>query len=280
MSEKSVLHDEHVLLGATFADVCGYEVPSSYATSDITDADFATGAVLCDLSGSCTLLFSGEPAPNFARAAFSGMVLEVGECSFEASLLGDGTLASIALLARTGDCEFAVWDISSRSELLASWLSFLVNVEQDGYRPYEGLSTEDVTETFVPLLLWGGAAQTVLGDYQESLGDLPEPGHVVTALLDGRIPSLILGVPLGTLPCYMVLVPPKLAKVMWRSVLSFAQVVPVTQRQIVDMISRDAAWFKVLADESAKLRMAGQALRSAGVTRSSYDFVGARGLMG
>ncbi|EHF01826.1 hypothetical protein HMPREF1008_01450 [Olsenella sp. oral taxon 809 str. F0356] len=274
---RSELHDEHLVLGADFPEGGGVLVgPSSYAVEGADDP-FRGGCGLCDLSGMLVLLASGAPAVPWAQAAFAGERLAVGECSFQPALLGDGSLASIPLLGRTGDDEYAIWDLSPRSQTLSAWLSFLANVEQGGFRPYEGLGTEDVTERLVPLALWGESAEAVLRDYLSGEGALPAAGRMGELLLDGRIGCLAARLPLDGEDCFLLMVPPALVCRLWRSLLSFGSVTPVGHARVVSRLGELLPWSRWLSQTDRVAPTEGE-LEGQGLLRASGDFVGARGL--
>lgn len=271
--EKNALYAEHVLLGAEFADN-GTVWDYAYERDDVQDAD-ENVAFLADVSHLTTLLFSGEGADSFAYAAFGGKELTVGSCAFEAALTGDGSIASVPLLARTGVSEFVAFDLSSRADVLVGWLSFLKSVSQDGYAPYESVQMEDATGTHAVLALWGKAATSVLSDYT-ACESLPREGEVASCMLD-KIHCIIARLPVKNCPCYLVLVSPRIAVVLWRSFLSFANVNPVGMKGLQAELRAEFSWYCAL-DETQQVRIDKQDLAREGLIREVPDFVGARGL--
>lgn len=267
------LYTEHLLLNAVFDDDA---IVSHYAGEpDPSLEDESDRAVLADLSSIQTLLFDGAEAKAFAHAAFAGKQLAVGECAYEAVLTGDGSLASVPLLARTGVNEYVVFDDSARSDVLAGWLSFLQSVEQNGYAPYAGLATTDATGSHTVLALWGASAQKVLLDYVKE-GNLPSRGTLASCKLD-NIPCIVVRPPCGHVDLYLVLVPPTLAVVLWRSLLSFTEVVPVGHAAVRKWFESWYPWYGAL-DSSDSLRLTARELLDYGLIRDTGDFVGARGL--
>lgn len=266
------LYEEHLVLGATFGDD---QRPIRYATEHDAVELPEGGAVLADVSHLRMLLMSGEVAPGFARAAFAGRLLEYGECAFEAVLTGDGSVASIPLVARTGDLEYVAMDLLSRGTVLEAWLSFLSSVEQDGYAPFADMQTEDVSGSHVALLLWGDAAGKVLADYVNG-EDLPAKGSVRSLQLDA-IPCIVASLQVDDRSCFLVLVPPYAARTLWRSFLSFVDVMPVGEATLLGLLSQSLQWTTRLKETDA-LRMDAATLEAYGLVRDSTDFVGARGL--
>jgi aminomethyltransferase len=268
------LYEEHALLGARFGDA--REV-LAYADNEAESAREVggNGATLCDVSFVRMTLLSGEASIRFVHAAFAGYELSMGECSFEAILTGDGCIASIPLVVRTGTCEYVVIDGSPRADVLDGWMSFLWAVEQDGTAPFAGMTREDVSQTHVALVLSGVGAKAVLGDYTDVM-NLPAPGRVRSCDLD-RIPCIVVGVPGTEDLTYLVLAPPSLATVLWRSLLSFSEVLPIGVEALGDGFLRCFPWITSLC-EDGRVRISAQELERNGLMRESRDFVGARGL--
>ncbi|MGN0077132.1 MAG: hypothetical protein ACI38Z_09185 [Parafannyhessea sp.] len=276
--KRGALYEEHVLLGASFAQSeLGVPTTVSYASSAAVDAAVREGCVLADATGMRILLSSGAPLEGFQQAAFANDALSVGDVAFAPVLLGDGSLASIPLLARSGDDELLAFDMSPRASVMAAWLSFVSSIEQDGFAPYRDLDVTDVSMRLVPLVLWGHTAPAVLGDYVGGSDALPKPGHVASLMLDGRISCVCIATELAGEKCYLLMVPPNLARVIWRSLLSFESVSPVGLAQLW-AAARDAApWLDTLATGD-KLRLTRADLEEWGLMRAGNDFIGGRAL--
>ncbi len=273
---QSALYGEHMLLGARFGE--GRSVLRYHGEPQGADlvATLEQGCVLGDVSDAQVLVLWGDPVVSFAEAAFAGKRLAVGECAFEAVLTGDGAVASVPLLARTGDREYVCADLWERSEVLAAWLSFLGSVDQGGERPFAGLGSEDASGAHVALLLWGREAIEVLADYVTSAKDLPANGCISSCALD-RIPCIVARRDLGDYPAYVVLVPPVHAVTLWRSILSFGQVTPVG-RKALRILGREALPWTASLVAGDSLRMDASTLEAAGLVRADETFVGARGI--
>ena len=252
--------------------------PVRYADEGVELTAFDDGAALVDLTGMDMQVVSGAPAQAFCEAACAGRRLSVGACALEACLLGDGGVASIPLLARTGASEYLVLDASSRRDVLVSWLGFVARIERDGMRPYDGLTVSDETASLVPLALVGPTAPAVLSDYVpgDASRRLPVAGEVANLDLDGRITTIVCALDLPR-PAYLVLVPPAWARVVWRSMLSFGSVTPVGHAALRTWLARSVTVLSRLADPD-RLTMGEGELRASGVVREGADFIGARGL--
>lgn len=271
---KVLLHDEHLLLGAKLClGADERQAPRSYAGVDERVA-FDESVALVDLSGLGSRLITGDAASALVSAVFAGRELAIGQMAPEVALTGDGGIASVALLARTGTQEYACWDLAGRGDILSSWLAFVAAIEQRGVRPFDGCQIEDASDALVPLLLWGPQAPNVLSDY---LGDqtLPERGTIASRMLD-RIGCLVGAPALDDTPCYLVLVPPLYARVLWRSFLSFQSVSPVGIDAFVQRIAKGYA-FLAAAGET-RLAATRQQLETSGLLRREQTFIGARGL--
>ena len=275
--EARALCDEHVLLGASFEDDRDGACPRVISYLGEKDLDELGGdAFLCDLSGSCYLLAAGALAGGLATAAFAGRIPAVGECAFGACLSGDGAVVGVPLLLRTGTDELVVLDASPRAGALEGWLSFLRSVEAGGVRPYEGVSLEDAHGTLVPLLLSGAAAERVLLDYVPAGTDLPRAGQLAQLRLD-RIAGLVARVPVVDAPSYLVFVPAPMARVLWRSLLSFTEVAPVGHGALRRALSRGLPWGELLRSTD-RVCVGRPELEGWGLVRNGNDFVGARAL--
>ena len=274
---SDVLLQEHLLLGALMVESDGQQVVSAYAGLDDEMSAFVNGVALCDLSGITALLIDGLDGEAFAHMLFAGRRLAVGEVAFEAALTGEGGIVSVPLVMRTGQHEHVCWDLSSRSALLDSWAGFLAQVEQRGQKAFPNLGLEDVSDAFVPLLLCGPAADAVLKDYLGTQ-QLPEVRHAASLQLD-RIGCIVATLDLGKHPCYMVLVPPAFARVLWRSFLSFTYVTPVGREALRSWalgtkLGDVVGWLK----QQDRVQVPRQELISRGLVRADGGFVGERGL--
>ena len=276
---EAPLYDEHLLLGGAFLDDDAWlATPHHYGDMRGEETAFGEGCALSDLSGMTNMLVSGEGADAFVSAACANQPLAIGECSFGAVITGDGSLASIPLVARTGDTEYLVCDPSVRGMALQPWLGFLVDIEQEGFRPFGTVTVEDESDALVPLLLWGPQATAVLADYVPSLDVLPQPGRIASVRLD-RIATLIAHVPGVDEPCYLLLVPPTAARVMWRSLLSFLSVSPVGASPLAGQVRSVFPWMEAVLSEE-RLEIALHQLLEWELARPEGGYVGARALQG
>lgn len=275
---ESPLYAEHLLLGASFDDEDPLlAAPPHYGDPVSERKPFTEGCALSDLSGMTGILVSGQGADSFVAAACANPMLAIGECAFGAVVTGDGSIASVPLVARTGEAEYLVWDASERGLMLQPWLHFLSDIEQDGFRPFGSVTVEDASDALVPLLLWGPHAQAVLADYVPSADALPLPGHIANATLDGRIECLVANLPQTSEPCYLVLVPPAAARVIWRSFLSFAVVDPVGKMSLGAHAGDTLPWMEAVLGES-RLEFALEQLLEWEIARAEGGFVGERAL--
>ena len=270
MSEqnRSILHSELEYLGAQFSSSTeGF----NFAESFFGEKPFETAVQDCalvDLSGMSYTLVSGATGKNFVETVFAGKKLEVGEVSFECALTGDGSLASIGLLARSGQNEYVVVDASERSLILEEWFAVIASVEQNGVAPYAEVALEDATPLLTPLLLAGKKAKKVLLDY---LGEqeLPQDSSLCNLLLDQSIPALVANVSSKKIPAVHTVI-------LFRSLLSFEVVHPLGRKQLLEALKMYLPWFSELVSHT-KVVIAKDKLEGWGLLRDSYDFIGARG---
>lgn len=271
-----VLHEEHVLLGASFEEsaVTGGPLVLAYAGEKNLD-ELLPGAVLSDLTGSAYLLVSGTSSQALFSSAAAGRPLAVGEAAFEAVLTGEGRLLAVPLTLRSGDHEHVLLDPTPRGAALAAWMDFLSRMEQDGYAPYADASVEDASEMLVPLLLAGGRSRDVLSDYVRTAGEAPPREGEVRALHLDAIPALVARVPGPGPETWLLLVPAQRARVIWRSLLSFGEVSPVGARAARHLLADRRPWAGSLPAEGP-VAVPRAELERWGVLREGSDFVGAR----
>lgn len=272
---RSILHTELEYLGAQFTSSTeGFMFAESFFGEKPFEAAIQDCA-LVDLSGVNYTLINGNTAQDFIEAIFAGKKLEIGEAAFECALTGDGSLASIGLLARSGQNEYVVLDASERSLILREWLSVIASVEQNGIAPYAEVTLADATHLLTPLLLAGKKAKKVLMDY---LGEqkLPQESELCNLLLDQSIPALIANVSTKKIPAYLVMVQPVHTVILFRSLLSFETVHPIGHKQLLEALKMYLPWFSELLGHT-KVVMAKDKLEGWGLLRASGDFIGSRG---
>ena len=277
------LYQEHLALGASFgrAEDTGLAYPTSYAGGQPLGRALE-GAAIADLTGATYRLVSGTRPQELCEAAFCARKLRVGQCAFEPALTGDGAITSVSLLARTGVHEYVLLDPTHRGPVVAGWLSFLSQARGNGGAPYEGTTIEEASGMLVPLLVMGARANELLADYlPHDARALPARGAVESVTLDGHIPALVAGVPqdiAARAASYVLLVPRAVARVVWRSLLSFAWVEPVGRTAVLGSWS-GLPWAQAL-DSTGVVEIGEQDLRAWGLLRCGDDFVGARGIRG
>lgn len=278
VTRMGTLYHEHVLLGAAFSPSSEGDVMRVESYPSETGAFEKGRAYLCDVTGSTYKLVSGAAAQSLVEAVFCGHKLRVGECAWETALTAEGAVTSVALVARTGDNEYAVVDPTPRGDVVSAWLGFIAAIEQNGYAPYSDASIEDAENMLVPLLLVGDAARAVLSDYVGHVRDLPAPGQVGSLHLD-KISSVVAGIPLpgNSMPAFLVLVPPARATTLWRSFLSFNETAPIGSAALVRAEQGLLPWGEALAVMD-QVKPGAQALKAWGLLRDERDFVGARSL--
>lgn len=278
----SVLHSEHELLHASFASDDMPIPVLSYDQATLQDVDLARSdaAYLCDLSGLFVSLVEGHVAEAFMSAACAGTNLAYGTAAFEAVLAGDGAVVSIPLVMRSGQSEYVLFDGSPRGAILAEWLSFLGHIEKDGIAPYADVTLSDARDVHAPLLLVGKAATSVLSDYLSSSDELPLPGSVRELRLDDRIPCICLALPFprSSAPaCYLLLVPPPLAPLLWRSFLSFPDLVPIGRCALKNLCNDLLPWTSRI-NTADRLVFHREDLKLWELLRDNTDYVGAQAL--
>lgn len=274
--DMSTLMEEHALLGAMLADEDEVPAVASYGNPSAEREAILSSCGVCDLSGTLMALVSGEGVGAFASAALAAMPLAVGECGHAAVLSGDGALVAVPMALRTGAHELLVIDPSRRADALFWWLGWLSSVEQGGVRPFGGIVVEERTGDLVPLLVAGPESAAVLGDYLSLDETLPEPGQVSYLHLD-KIETIVAGISDLPVPGWLLLVPPQLARVLWRSLMSFGQVSPVGGEALSSTLLAALPWQDALSGPD-RVEVPAHDLVSWNIARIEGGYVGARAL--
>ena len=129
----------------------------------------------------------------------------------------------------------------------------------------------------VPLLLHGPTAGEVLSDYLKGNEGLPQGGICSQALLDERIPTIIVCPGVSKEPSYLVFVPNMNAVVIWRSLMSFGSVAPVGSSAVEGLAGRTLGWARLMRGAD-RVTLPTEALYRWGLARKSGGFIGARSL--
>ena len=273
--DTTTLHEEHLMLGAlmgTFSDT-ELMIPQSYPSSE--NYGIAQGdTILSDLTGLPYALLSGSEAQEIAEMAFGGKRLSVGESAFEPAFFGDGTLVGIPFIMRTGEHEYCLLDLVAHDDRCMEWALALTQLKQGDQRLFPESSLEDATDFLLPLLLWGKDASFVLSDYLSDGVSLPAPGQVISCKLDS-IHVIVSALP-GLVGSYLLLVPPSMGRVLWRSLLSFACVQPAGMKDLSRELKANLEWHTLIDDPE---QASASVLTAYELIRTDGQFVGMRGLL-
>lgn len=270
------LKPEHEFLSATFNADKNKQQVEVYKGVEVEVQSTLDSCGLCDMSFAKKLLISGEGTTNFIHTAFSAKPMLIGQAGFTCLFSGDGHLIADPLLVRTGTQEYLVIDTDDRFDAMFTWLNWLVNIENEDVKVFEGVSIEDVTSAMTPLLLAGMKSRAILEDYLSDKDILQIPGTCTSCNLD-QIPSVSVRLPMED-EGYILMVPSQFSRVIWRSLLSFKEVEPIGRLAQKDLFENH--WFKWMGikDFEDDDKLPTKMLVEAGIIRSEADFVGARGL--
>ena len=227
---------EHDALGARWQELeTGERVVATYAVVSVDQA--REGCGVANLMGHTLALANDAPSQPLVTTAVARQPLAVGECGFGAVFLGDGRCASTPLCLRTGDHETLLLDASSSGETLGAWLTWVQSMEAQDQRAFPDATMSDQTDALGALVLTGPAAPEVLADYLRGQ-QMPDPGHVRPLNLD-EIPAIVATLPVSAHSAdksFLLLVPPATLRVLWRSLMSFGQVVPVGMQDLAQLV--------------------------------------------
>ncbi|WP_028264249.1 aminomethyltransferase family protein [Atopobium fossor] len=275
-SSQVDLLKEHMLLGGVMAQRHRAQVALHYHSASNEKTAVLESCALTHLADLGMMLVSGTDALGLIQAAVACTLPDVGSFAYGAVLSGDGALLGVPMVVRTGDTEFLLLDNSSRFELLYEWISWLSQVEQQGVAPYENTSVSNESTALVPFQLTGPQASSILNDYLTQHATLPKQGGVANLTLDSTM-SIVLHDGIAGQDSFIVLVPPAVSVVFWRSFLSFSEVEPVGHDVLDTFVRKEHPWTSALS-HSDRVSVTRTMLSNWNICRSADDFIGARAL--
>lgn len=167
---KTVLHDQHVALGATMVDFGGWHMPIQYPTG-IVEEHLATrkSAGLFDVSHMGRFVFSGSGTVAFLQHVLSNnaAALETGSSHYTKIPNERGGAYDDAYLYRFMPDEYLL--VVNASNLDADWRYL-----SEQLRGFDDVEMKDVSESMAMISLQGPRSQTILQEIMTG-GALPEP---------------------------------------------------------------------------------------------------------
>lgn len=130
---RLALHAVHEALGATFGLRAGWRLPETYGDSEDEYARLRSNAVAFDRSDRTRLLLSGTDAAAVLGAVFGegASELEEGRAMRAAALDGNGRIADLVLIARTGGIAYMVMGEPGRGATTLAMLEAAVGADYD-----------------------------------------------------------------------------------------------------------------------------------------------------
>ena len=247
-----------------------------HQSSDTTDSkDLADHeCFIADMSGVFYRVLSGVDAQAYISMLSATDHAGIGDTRLSCVLSGDGSVISYPFIARTGDSEYVILDASARSQTLSMWMDFVQHIKQDTYEPFAHVHIETFNDKLVPIALYGSAANQLLLDYIPQDSPIFENHRVDVISLDSHITCLCLH------PCqswYMLFVPAKYARLMWRSFLSFTYVKPQPYHHACDYLCASQPE-ELNVNSNDKLTLTFRVLNNYNLVRSDTSYIGAREL--
>ena len=107
---KTVLHDEHVKLGASFTDFGGWDMPVRYSSDLAEHHAVRSAAGAFDISHMAEIFVSGDQAADFLDHALVGIASEiaVGRAKYSMICNKDGGIIDDLIVYRLGEDRFLV----------------------------------------------------------------------------------------------------------------------------------------------------------------------------
>ncbi len=274
------LQPEHQLLGANIDDALEYVV--NYGDREYELNALKSGQAVVDLHGLKMLLIEGADAEYFAQCAFATQPLFVGQNAFSAIFDADGRLLGCPLIMRTGDHEYLVFDKGVQFDNILDWLSVLSQATQQGQRLFTDVNVEERTGYLYPLALCGPGSKEILNDYLKDKEQLSYPG-MTTALTLDKIEAIGSRLALEY-PIYVLLVPPTMARTLFRSFLSFKNLDTVGFETFWSFLAQNECEFLQLftpshSDKETKTFDMDEFI-DRGLVRRDANYIGARALLG
>ncbi len=172
-ANRLALHTIHEARGAAFSLRGGWRIPEEYGGREGEYARLRAHAVAFDRSDRTRLLVSGTDAALALAAVFGPTAgeLEEGRATRAATLDGNGRIADLALIARTGGIAYIVMGEPGRGARTAAMLEAAVGERYD-------MRIEDRTATTCLVGIAGPAAATVAAQHiNEALPPRLPPLH-------------------------------------------------------------------------------------------------------
>jgi aminomethyltransferase len=205
--------------------------------------------------------------------AFTAPELAPGDIKVSLCLAGDGTIVAPVLLACTAATEFTLWTASECAEGLRAWLEALIGVEQAGVKPFDGVALSEESETIATICLAGPDSRRILEDYTSVL---PKSNTIIDGRLD-KLGCVLAQLDLSNDPAWLIWTHETQARTLWRSFLSFEEVVPVGASALWAYVGETWPGIVEFLDDPV-LPHKPEELKLSKLLRSGGDFVGARAL--
>ena len=185
MTQRTPLHELHVLLGAKMVPFAGFEMPVQYPSGITAEhKSVREGVALFDVSHMGEFLITGPQAIDFVNYVTTNDVaaLSVGQAHYSTILNETGTIVDDCLVYRFPDHLMMVVNASNKDKDLA-------HISE--YRRRFDCSIEDVSDRIALLALQGPRAQEVMQRFTDVKLDDIAYYHFELATVAG-VPDVIL----------------------------------------------------------------------------------------
>jgi aminomethyltransferase len=185
LSQRTPLHDIHILLGAKMVPFAGFEMPVQYPSGITAEhKSVREGVALFDVSHMGEFLITGPQAIDFVNYVTTNDVaaLSVGQAHYSTILNEGGTIVDDCLVYRFPDHLMMVVNASNKDKDLAHISEYR--------RPFD-CSIEDVSDKIALLALQGPRAQEVMQRFTDVKLDDIAYYHFELATVAG-VPDVIL----------------------------------------------------------------------------------------
>jgi len=217
---RTPLYEEHLALGARMVPFAGWEMPVQYAGIIEEHNAVRASAGIFDVCHMAEFRVFGFGAFDFLQRMFTNdlqRISELGQAQYTLLLDDDAGIIDDLIVYHSGDLEYLIIANASNRDADFEWLQ--------AHAP-DDLELVDESDRTALIALQGPKAIGIISELAGEHFTLPSRFHLGEALLDGAVPVLIAHTGYTGEDGVEILCRAADAAVVWRLLLSFAEVTP------------------------------------------------------